>query len=131
MDDKSADMENTIHCVEVRQSFKNSRSFYYSYLARSWCKTIFGLILFFILTYYGIPCIWADELIHCNMHDVWYQCSGIPHQFYLAVLFMALALLLIYLSSTFFTLWWLGLPCLGQLSKLMTAYRRELHNRGE
>ena len=55
MDDKSADMENTIHCVEVRQSFKNSRSFYYSYLARSWCKTIFGLILFFILAYYGIP----------------------------------------------------------------------------
>ena len=76
MDDKSADMENTIHCVEVRQSFKNSRSFYYSYLARSWCETIFGLILFVILSYYGIPSIWADELTHCNVHDVWYQCSG-------------------------------------------------------
>ena len=152
-------MEDTIHTVEVRQSFKNHSTFFKSYLIR----TIFECVCSFIIAGYlalsgiGELMNWnnlglqektelirsldVEELINvrrdkvrpvdqvdnvdddlkvrvfCDVHGSWYECSGVPTQFYLYVLIASLALLVVYIATTFLTICWLVCPCLGTMAK--------------
>ena len=51
------------------------------------------------------------------MHGTWYECSGVPTQFYLYVLMVSLVLLLVYVTTTFLTICWLVCPCMGTMAK--------------
>ncbi|XP_023321500.1 uncharacterized protein LOC111696181 [Eurytemora carolleeae] len=68
----------------------------------------------------------VTQNVYCNVHGVYYECSGIPHQFYLSVLLVALGLLALYLVSTFSTIAWLLCPFWGKLARMMRAYSYEL-----
>ena len=63
-----------------------------------------------------------DRLIYCNVHSVLYECAGVPTEFYMYILILTLALLAVYIVSTFVTLVWLTLR-FGQLARFMTNYQ--------
>ena len=113
-------MEDTIHTVEVRQSFKNHSTFFKSYLVRTVFECLCSLLITGYLALSGISELmnWnnldlqektelirsleVNELINvrrdkvrvfCDVHGSWYECSGVPTQFYLYVLIASLALL--------------------------------------
>ena len=119
-------LEDTIHTVEVRQSFKTGSSFYTSYLIRTLCEFLVALMLTGYMWVSGIIEIERDFNVYCDVHGTWYECSGVPTQFYLYVLFVALGLLAVYLVTTFFTLVWLMCPCWGKLAKFMKDYQTQL-----
>ena len=119
-------MEDTIHTVEVRQSFKDGNTFYASYITRTLCEFVIAILLFTYMGVSGVLELTKDEDVYCDVHGTWYECSGVPTQFYLYVLFVALALLVVYLISTFFTLVWLMCPCWGRLARFMSDYQMQL-----
>ena len=49
----------------------------------------------------------------CEVHGSWYECAGIPTQFYLYVLIVAVALLMVHVVTTIVTLMYLLCPCGG------------------
>ena len=119
-------MEDTIHTVEVRQSFKNNSSFHTSYVVRTLCEFLVSLLLTVYMLLSGVGELERDSSVLCDVHGTWYECSGVPTQFYLSVLFIALALLAVYLLTTFFTLLWLLCPCWGKLATFMRDYQAQL-----
>ena len=148
-------MEDTIHTVEVRQSFKNHSTFFKSYLVRTIFEFLFSLIISLYLALTGISELnnWnnlglqertelirsleVEDLIHvkrekvrvfCDVHGTWYECSGVPTQFYLYVLMVSLVLLLIYVGTTFLTICWLMCPCLGTMARFMRNYSSQLEH---
>jgi len=148
-------MEDTIHTVEVRQSFKNHSTFFKSYLVRTVFECLCSLLIAGYLALSGISELmnWNNldlqektelirnievtELINvrrdkvrvfCDVHGSWYECSGVPTQFYLYVLIASLALLLVYLATTFLTICWLLCPCLGTMAKFMRNYESEMEH---
>ena len=119
-------MEDTIHTVEVRQSFKNGSSFHTSYVVRTLCEFLLSLVLTVYMCMSGIYELEKDISVLCDVHGTWYECSGVPTQFYLYVLFVALALLAVYLVTTLFTLLWLLCPFWGTLARFMRDYQAQL-----
>ena len=139
-------MEDTIHTVEVRQSFNHNSSFYPSYLMRTILEFIFGLLLTCYMVFSGIGELinWntqnlqdlnLDDLVDiksdnlrviCDVHGDFYECAGVPTQFYLYVLMVAVILLILYLLTTFITIIWLICPSHGKLSSFMSSYRSQL-----
>ena len=136
-------MEDTIHLVEVRQSFHHNSRFFPSYLIRTIFEFSCGLLLTLYMIFAGISELinWntqnlqgislvdleTDNLrVFCDVHGDFYECAGVPTQFYLYVLFVALALLLIYLLTTFITIMWLLCPSGGKLASFMTSYKDQL-----
>lgn len=148
-------MEDTIHTVEVRQSFKNHSSFFKSYLLRSVFEFLTSLLITLYLLVSGISELnnWnhlglqekaqlirnlhVEEFIHvkndkarlfCDVHGSWYECSGVPTQFYLYVLLLSLAFLTIYVTTTFLTIMWLIFPCTGTMARFMRNYSSQLEH---
>ena len=96
-------MEDTVHTVEVRQSFKHNSSFFPSYFIRTIFEFFFGLLLTLYMLFTGVSELinWntldlqdidIDELVDlkkdnvrvfCDVHGVFYECSGVPTQFFL------------------------------------------------
>ena len=54
--------------------------------------------------------------------------AGIPTQFYLYVLVVAVVLLLIYLVTTIITMLYLLCPCGGELASFMRSYKNKLRS---
>eukprot|EP00090_Calanus_glacialis_P024671 TRINITY_DN38342_c0_g1_i1.p1 TRINITY_DN38342_c0_g1~~TRINITY_DN38342_c0_g1_i1.p1 ORF type:complete len:507 (+),score=138.46 TRINITY_DN38342_c0_g1_i1:23-1543(+) len=148
VDGEDMNMEDTVHTVEVRQSFKHNSSFFPSYFIRTIFEFFFGLLLTLYMLFTGVSELinWnsldlqdidIDELVDlkkdnvrvfCDVHGVFYECSGVPTQFYLYVLLIALILLIIYLFTTFLTILWLLCPCGGKLARFMRSYRSQLES---
>ncbi|XP_023321475.1 uncharacterized protein LOC111696157 [Eurytemora carolleeae] len=87
---------------------------------------VLAVLLALYMVWFGIKEIERDKNVYCDVHGVYYECSGIPQQFYLSVLLVALGLLALYLLSTFSTIAWLLCPCWGKLARMMRAYSYEL-----
>ena len=148
VDGDDMNMEDTVHTVEVRQSFNHNSSFFSSYLVRTIFEFFFGLLLTLYMIFTGIGELinWntlnlqdinVDDLVDlkmdnlrvfCDVHGDFYECAGVPTQFYLYVLIIALVLLLVYLLTTFITIIWLLCPCSSKLAKFMTSYRSQLES---
>merc|ERR1711953_629779 len=64
--------------------------------------------------------------IFCDVHGAYYECAGVPTQFYLYVLIVAVGLLVLFLLTTFFTLMYLLCPCGGELASFMRSYKSKL-----
>ena len=57
------------------------------------------------------------------MHGVYFECAGIPHQFYMSILIVAFGMLVLYILSTFLTICWLICPCWGRLARYIRGQR--------
>jgi len=112
--------------VEIRQSFKNSNTFFISYLLR----TILEIIVAFILLIYsiieGIPILDDSNSIVCDVHGYYFECSGQPAQFYKYILYFTIVITSGYILCNIYNLMWLTMPCFGRLSRLMTTYKSNM-----
>ena len=119
-------VDDTVKTVEVRQSFKEQGNFYKSYMVRTLCEFVVGVSLSAYLWLTGIIEIQQDFNIICQIHEYFYECSGVPTQFYLYILLIALVMLCLYMITTFFTLCWLVCPWWGRLATFMKDYEKLL-----
>ena len=119
-------VDDTVKTVEVRQSFKEQGNFYKSYFIRTVFEFLVGAGLTAYLGLTGKFEIQQDFNIICDVHNHFYECSGVPSQFYLYILFIALFMLCIYLVTTFFTICWLLCPWWGRLAMFMKDYEKLL-----
>ena len=137
-----------MHVVEVWQSFKYNSSIYKAYLLRTLAEFVFSLMLFLWLVVVGVRQIlnwntWnvddisVDEIVDlredkvrvfCEVHNVHYECAGVPTQFYLYILVVAVMLMAVYLLTTVFTLMYLLCPCGGELASFMRSYKSQLRS---
>lgn len=120
------DLENTKMAVEVSYSFKNSSSYFYSYLIRTLSETGVAAALLVWLVILGLPAIRKDEIIYCVTRGYHFECAGHPQEFYMYVLFITIAILFGYLLCCIYNLLWLIIPRMRSLSKVMNDYRREV-----
>jgi len=112
--------------IEVRQSFRKSSTYFMSYLIRTILEIIIAGGLIAWMSVKGFPEIEHQSTIHCNVHSYWFECSGSPQQFYLYILYIAVFMGAIYLFANFYNFFWLTIPCIGKLSKVMRNYKHNL-----
>ena len=79
-------VDDTIKTVEVRQSFKDYGTFYKNYMFRTVVEFIVSLALSACIWLTGMIEIQKDLKIICKIHNFFYECSGVPTQFYLYIL---------------------------------------------
>ena len=79
-------VDDTIKTVEVRQSFKDYGTFYKNYMFRTVVEFIVSLALSAYIWLTGMIEIQKDLKIICKIHNFFYECSGVPTQFYLYIL---------------------------------------------
>ena len=119
-------VDDTVKTVEVRQSFKENGMFYYNYMFRTTVEFLVSAVLSAYLWLTGYIEIQKDLHIICNINGYFFQCSGVPTQFYLYILVISLFMLVIIIVSTFFTICWLLCPWLGRLAIFMRDYEKLL-----
>ena len=137
--------EQELDVVEVWQSFKHQSSVFSGYLTKNIFEFLFGLMFFLWMALLGfrqltnwntwnVADINLDDIadlkddnirVFCDVHGSWYECAGIPTQFYLYVLIVAVALLMVHVVTTIVTLMYLLCPCGGDLASFMRSYRQE------
>ena len=125
--------------IEVTQQLKYNLTVFKSYFLKTVLELISGLMIFIWMGLIGfrqlinwdtwdIGDITFDDLVDlkqdnvrvfCDVHNNWYECAGIPTQFYLYVLVVALVLQLVYVITTIFTMMYLLCPCGGELASFM------------
>ena len=138
--------EQELDVVEVWQSFKHQSSVFSAYLTKNIFEFLFGLMFFLWMSLLGfrqlinwdtwdVADIEVDDIVNlqddnvrvfCDVHGSWYECAGIPTQFYLYVLIVAVVLLVVYVVTTIVTLMYLLCPCGGDLASFMRSYRSKL-----
>jgi len=114
--------------IEIRQSFKNSNSFYISYLVRTILEIIVASLLLVYSVLEGIPILDHSNTIICDVHSYYFECSGQPAQFYIYILYFTIAITSFYILCNIYNLMWLTLPCFGRLSRLMTTYKSNMRD---
>ena len=127
---------------------KHNLTVFKSYFLKTLFELIFSIVIFLWKGLIGfrqlinweswnIADITFDDLIDlkkdnvrvfCEVHDVHYECAGIPTQFYLYVLVVAVVLEMVYVLVTMFTMAYLLCPCGGELAGFMRRYRNKLRS---
>uniref|UniRef100_A0A0K2U8T8 Uncharacterized protein n=1 Tax=Lepeophtheirus salmonis TaxID=72036 RepID=A0A0K2U8T8_LEPSM len=126
------DVEESINnktAIEVLHSFSSSSNFFVCYLVRTVIETVVASLLLAWLIFMGFPSMQRDEFIHCNVHGYHYECAGHPQEFYVYVLLVTVAILVVYLFCCLYNFVWLLMPQLGSLSRVMSKYRTMLRKR--
>uniref|UniRef100_A0A0K2TQZ0 Uncharacterized protein n=1 Tax=Lepeophtheirus salmonis TaxID=72036 RepID=A0A0K2TQZ0_LEPSM len=123
------DSVNNRTAIEVLHSFTSNSNYFASYMVRTIIVTILASILLIWLISMGIPSMQKDEFIYCNVHGFHYECAGHPQEFYMYVLLITVAILIVYIFCCIYNIVWLLLPQLGALSRIMRQYRIMLHER--
>ena len=124
-------VDDTVQTVEVRQSFKEQGSFYKNYALRTLFEFLLSAIFSIYLGMFGMIEIQNEFEIVCQVQTSFFTCSGVPIEFYLYILLISLAILVVYILSTFFTLTWLLCPCTGSLAAFMRDYENLLRKSAE
>ena len=83
----------------MRHSFKEHGNFYTNYMIRTLCEFLVAAAMTTYVWLTGMLQIQKDLHPICLIHKTYYQCSGVPTQFYLYILIIALAMLVVYLVS--------------------------------
>lgn len=112
--------------IELRQSFRGSSSYFYSYMMRTILEVIVATVLFVYMAWLGLPVLKHANFIVCDVHGFFYECSGQPAQFYLYILYITCVITLIYILCNVYNLLWLAIPVFGKLSRLMATYKRNM-----
>ena len=115
--------------VELRLSFNQGNNYFISYLIRIFLKIIFSLFLIVYICADDLSILVHKEIIVCNVHGYYYECSGQPSQFYVYILYITIVLTVLYLSCNIYNIIWLIFPQCGKLSRLMVIYRQNMRSR--
>ena len=67
--------------------------------------------------------LFGTKVVMCEIGTFWYHCSGLPFQLYIIVLLASLVLLVLYIISCIFVLFWMIFPCFGMLSYVMENFK--------
>ena len=102
------DLEDTRAALEVSHSFSRGSNYFLSYALRTLTELVLAVLLLAWIVWRGVPAIQAEEFIFCDVHGYQYECTGHPQQFYMYVLFVAIAVLIVYLLCSFYNLLWLS-----------------------
>ena len=124
LNDHSDNIVNGKEAVEIKASFRGSSGYFLSYLLRTMIELLVATILLIYMIWQGLPIL---EISHttlaCNVHGFYYECSGQPAEFYFYILFITIAITLMYMLCNVYNILWLTFPCFGKLSRVMDAYR--------
>ncbi len=125
---KFYNVEDSKLAFEVAHSFSDSSSYFWSYFFRTILEllTAIGLQVRQVhhdvpsmsmslqyqvwIMFWGLPIIKENFFIHCDVHGTDYSCVGHPEEFYKYILFIAIAILFVYIFCCFFNLLWLFVP---------------------
>ena len=107
LDESNEDETDGKEITEVKETFKGSRSYFMRFLIkyttltflsnllsdfRTLMQLTVGIALVSLLIIFGLPVILSEQTIMCSLHGGFmYECSGHPHQFYLYILYITIA----------------------------------------
>jgi len=115
--------------IELRQSFRGTRSYFFSYLLRTIMEVIVAAILLVYMCWRGLPVLEHANTIICDVHSYYFECSGQPAQFYVYSLYITCFITIVYILCNIYNLMWLTFPCFGKLSRLMSTYKANMRER--
>jgi len=115
--------------IELRQSFRGTRSYFCSYLLRTLMELSVASILLVYMCWRGLPVLEHANTIICDVHSYYFECSGQPAQFYVDSLYITCTITIIYILCNIYNLLWLTFPCFGKLSRLMSTYKANMRER--
>ena len=114
--------DSRFEALEMAYSLKKSRSYFYSYLARTVVEGLVALSLLLYMLLRGLRMLGESYNLTCDVHGYNYECHGIPVTFYLFSLYVTVALTGVYTLCNTYNLLWLLAPCFGSFSRLMNSY---------
>ena len=82
-----------------------------------------ALIIWLIIR--GLPTIFKEKELFCEVGVYYYRCSGHPIEFYIGVTITTTIIVALYLFCCVFNLLWMFLPQLGSLSGAMRTFKKE------
>jgi len=115
--------------IELRQSFRGKRSYFFSYLFRTMVEVCVASILLVYMCWRGLPVLQHSNTIICDVHSYYFECSGQPAQFYVYSLYITCSITILYILCNVYNLMWLSFPCFGKLSRLMSTYKSNMRSR--
>ena len=74
--------------IELRQSFRGTRSCFFSYLLKTMMEIVVASILLVYMWWRGLPVLRQSNTTICELHIYYFQCSGQPAKFYLYSLYI-------------------------------------------
>ena len=89
-------------------------------------EVIVASILLVYMCWRGLPVLEHANIIVCDVHSYYFECSGQPAQFYVYSLYITCTITIIYILCN---LMWLTFPCFGKLSRLMSTYKANMRDR--
>lgn len=64
-----------------------------------------------------------EQTVMCRVHQLWYECHGIPMKLYFVTLYVSAVLTGLYILASSYNLLWLLVPHMGGLGSIMRLYR--------
>ena len=115
--------------IELRQSFRGTKSYFFSYLLRTIMEIFVASVLLVYMFWHGLPVLEHSNTIICDVHNYYFECSGQPAQFYFYSLYITCTITIVYILCNIYNLMWLTFPCFGKLSRLMSTYKANMRER--
>ena len=111
--------------IEMAHSFTSQDNFLLSYLLRTVIELLFAMFLLIWLCVYGVPVMYYEQLISCNVYGKMYECAGHPQLFLMWVLGVTIMILVLYIFCCIYNTLWLALPNIRELGKIMNHYAKQ------
>jgi len=121
----------SLEAVELKYGFQVRNSYFKNYLQRTVVQLLVSVVMLSYMVFRGHNILEANKDIICNVHDYWYECDGTPTQFYLYSLRISMTLTFIYLLLQIYNIVWLLVPDIGELSRVMSSYKKCLRNQNK
>ena len=114
--------------IEISHSFTTQDNFLVSYLVRTVVELFFAIFLLIWICGYGLPVIFYEVEISCNVYGKMYECAGHPQMFFKYILVITIIILISYIICCVYNALWLVFPNIRGLGRLMIEYSKETKN---
>jgi len=113
----------SLDTVQVEESFKTGEDNYFvCYLVRTVLELVISTCLLTWMTCYATMSSNTD-IIPCKIDRYLYACSGHPQQFYKYILSNAVILIILYIVTNVYNLFWIIKPDHSRLHSILKTYR--------
>ena len=110
--------------IEISHSFTSQDNFLISYLLRTVVELFFAIFLMIWICGYGLPVMFYEDLISCNVYGKMYECAGHPQMFFMYILGITIVILIFYIICCVYNILWLAFPNIRGLGRLMIEYSK-------
>ena len=110
--------------IEISHSFTTQDNFLLSYLLRTVVELFFAIFLMIWICGYGLPVMFYEDLISCNVYGKMYECAGHPQMFFMYILGITIVILIFYIICCVYNVLWLAFPNIRGLGRLMIEYSK-------